>query len=145
MTDGLASIITTLERQKAAIERALSALREVDGIPTLGTRASASIAKPEPSERKGKKRSAAIRKRMQEAQRARWAKIKGGSEPEPEPVPEAPKAKRKISPEGMKRIIAATKKRWALKRAEGKAATKKTKAKKAGRKKAVPAGDVVPL
>ena len=145
MTDGLASIITTLERQKAAIERALSALREVDGIPTLGTRASASIAKPEPSERKGKKRSAAVRKRMQEAQRARWAKIKGGSEPEPEPVPEAPKAKRKISPEGMKRIIAATKKRWALKRAEGKAATKKTKAKKAGRKKAVPAGDVVPL
>ena len=145
MIDGLASIIKSLEQQKAAIERALSALREVDGIPTYGTKASASTAKTEVTTRKGKKRSAAVRKRMQEAQRTRWAKIKGESEPEPEPVPEAPKAKRKISPEGMKRIIAATKKRWALKRAEGKAATKKTKAKKAGRKKAGPAGDVVPL
>ena len=31
--------------------------------------------------------------------------------------PEAPKAKRKISAEGMKNIIAATKKRWKLKKA----------------------------
>src|SRR6266566_7262833 len=130
MTEQLASIITTLERQKAAIDRALMALREVDGVPAT---APASIAKSEVATRKGKKRSAAVRKRMQEAQRARWAKIKGESEPAQPATPEAPKAKRKISPEGRKRIVAALKKRWALKRAEAKAAPKKTK--KAGRKK----------
>jgi adenylate kinase len=107
---------------------------------------------PEPSVPNGtpKKRSAAVRKRMAEAQRAKWAKIKGESEPA---APEAPKAKRQISPEGMKRIIAATKKRWRLKRAQaGTAATpksvkkaapakaaKKAAPKKAAVKKAAPA------
>jgi hypothetical protein len=69
------------------------------------------------------------------AQKARWAKIKGEIEPlspaAPEPI------KRRISPEGMKRIIAATKKRWRLKRAADAAAlANKTVAKAA--KKAAP-------
>ena len=122
MTDGLAGIITLLEQRKTAIDRALMALREVGDTTAPGLTVPASIVKPEASARKGKKRSAAVRKRMKEAQRLRWAKIRGESEP----APEAPKAKRKISPEGMKRIIAATKKRWALKRAEAKAGLKKT-------------------
>jgi hypothetical protein len=99
---------------------------------------------------KKRKRSAAVRKRMAEAQKARWAKIKGESEPG---APEAPKAKRQISPEGMKRIIAATKKRWRLKRAQAATAAtptpvKKTAApakvaKKAAPKKAVRAAALV--
>jgi hypothetical protein len=63
-----------------AIDRALSALRDVDGVPAT---IPASIATAEPTGRKGKKRSAAVRKRMRQAQRARWAKLKGESEPAP--------------------------------------------------------------
>jgi hypothetical protein len=71
---------------------------------------------------------------MAEAQKARWAKIKGESEPA---APEAPKAKHHISPEGMQRIVAATKKRWRLQKATA-AATAKP-GKKAAAKTAAPA------
>jgi hypothetical protein len=120
MTEGFASIIAQLEQQKTAIERALTALREVEGIETPTPVASA----PEARTGTRKKFSAASRKKMALAQKARWAKIKGKSEPV-SATPEAPKAKRKISAEGLKRIIAATKKRWRLKRAADKAVAKK--------------------
>jgi len=68
------------------------------------------------------------------AQRKRWAKIRGESEP-PAPA-KAPKAKRRISEEGMKRIIAATKKRWRLQKAAAKAPAKKAVTKKTAVKKA---------
>ena len=45
----------------------------------------------------------------------------------------SPKPKRRISPEGMKRIIAATKKRWRLQKAAAKAASAKKVAPKAAR------------
>ena len=166
MTDGLTSIITLLEQRRTAIDRALVALREVEGVAEPGTAASTSTATVETSGRKGyklsaearermsqgqrkryahlhieslpatqvsaaivetsgrkgKKRTAAQRKRMAEAQRKRYADLRGESEPAVAPAPEAPKAKRKISAEGIKKIIAATKKRWALKRAGAKAA-----------------------
>jgi hypothetical protein len=143
MAAGLNGIITQLERQKTAIERALTALRGVEGIPAPATREggmtpagrrrlSAALKKRwaakkapevEPAAtlgapaRKGRKRSAAVRKRMKEAQRLRWASIRGESEPAASAMPEPPKAKRRISAEGMKRIVAATKKRWRLQRA----------------------------
>jgi hypothetical protein len=69
------------------------------------------------------------------AQKARYAKLKGESEPPTPATPEPPKVKRKISPEGMKRIIAATKRRWRLQKA--KAAEASAPAKKAAVKKAV--------
>jgi hypothetical protein len=122
MTEGLSGIIDQLERQKSAIERALMALREVAEVAALGTGTPTSVATPEPSDRKGKKRSAAVRRRMKEAQQLRWAKIKGDSEPPTPATPVAPKAKRQISAEGMKRIIAATKKRWRLQKAATKSA-----------------------
>jgi hypothetical protein len=72
MTDGLASIITLLEQRKTAIEKVLNTLREVsDDMPEW---VSASTAKPE---RVRKKRSAAVRKRMREAQLRRWQKVRG--------------------------------------------------------------------
>jgi hypothetical protein len=71
---------------------------------------------------------------MAEAQKARWAKIKGVAEAPSPATPEAPKPKRRISEEGLKRIIAATKKRWRLQ----KAAAKSALAKKAAGKKAAP-------
>ena len=129
MTEGFTGIIDQLERQKAAIERALAALREVD--PSVAARAEHAAATPEGPARKRRKRSAAVRKRMALAQKARWAKIKGEIEPPTPPAPEPSKPKRRISAEGMKRIIAATKKRWRLKRAaENAALVKKVAAKK---------------
>jgi hypothetical protein len=74
----------------------------------------------EPSPRKGRKMSAAARRRIAAAQKARWAKVRGESEPGPAKAT-APKSKRQISPEGLKRIIAATKKRWRLQRVAAKA------------------------
>ena len=68
-------------------------------------------------------------RKMAMAQKARWAKIKGESEPSA--PAKAPKAKRRISKEGMARIIAATKKRWRLQKAAA-------KAQAATAKKAVP-------
>jgi hypothetical protein len=98
---------------------------------------------PPLSEEKPKKgrrrRSAAVRKRMADGQKARWAKIKAESEPSSTPTPEAPKAKRQISEEGMKRIIAATKKRWRLQRAAAKSAPAKKAVKKAVKKSAAEA------
>jgi hypothetical protein len=84
---------------------------------------------------------------MAEAQKLRYAKLKGETQPPTPVTPEPPKVKRKISAEGMERIIAATKRRWAAKRAAeatapAKAAktvaVKKTAVKKAAAKKAVP-------
>jgi hypothetical protein len=74
LADGLTSIITQLERQKAAIDRALAALREMGDAPV-----------PEASA-------------------------------EGEPVAPATR-KRGMSPEGKKRLVAASKKRWAAKKA----------------------------
>ena len=68
---------------------------------------------------RGRRRiSAAARRRMALAQKARWAKFHAESG---SPAPEArkeKKPKRRISKEGLERIVAATKKRWALRRAE---------------------------
>jgi hypothetical protein len=54
------------------------------------------------------------RKRIAEAQRQRWAVLKGASEPA---MTQPPKRKRRLSPAGRAAILAALKKRWALKRA----------------------------
>ena len=139
MIEGLNGIIAQLERQKAAIERALAALREVD--PPATAAQADPAATPEAPARKRRKFSAAARRKMALGQKARWAKINGEVEPQPPAIAEAPKAKRRISPEGMKRIIAASKKRWRLQKAaatsgpEEKAVAKKSIAKKAAAKK----------
>jgi hypothetical protein len=84
----------------------------------------------EPAQRKGRRMSAAARRRIAAAQRLRWAKIRGESVPAAPPTTNA-KPKRTISPEGLKRIIAATKKRWRLQRA-----ATKTKVVRATKRKA---------
>ena len=85
-----------------------------------------------------KKRSAAVRRKMALAQKARWAKLKQVAEP-PQAVAAKPK-KRKLSAAGRKAISDATKKRWAAvkaaKQAEKPAVVKKAVGKKAAAKKA---------
>src|SRR5437870_13131843 len=63
--------------------------------------------------------SAASRRKMATAQKARWAGIKKSSEP---PQVAQPKKKRKMSAAGKAAIVAAVKKRWAAVRAAKKAA-----------------------
>jgi integrase len=122
MARGLSGIIDQLERQKTAIERALTALRQIEGIAAPATAAAVKLpATAEAPTRKRRKFSAASRRKMALAQKARWAKIKGEIEPPSPRTPEPPKPKRRISAEGMKRIIAATKKRWRLQKAAARA------------------------
>ena len=83
--------------------------------------------------------SIAARARMAAAQKKRWAAFHKGTTVAA--VPELPKAKRRISEEGLKRIIAATKKRWAAKRAAA-AKPEPVAAKKAAVRKA--AGKTAP-
>lgn len=102
----LAVAIEGYESQKAGIDQKIAELRAMlDGGPA------APAATPEAPTRKRRKFSAASRRKMAVAQKARWAKIKGESEPSA--PAEAPKKKRKLSRAGRAAIIAATKKRWA--------------------------------
>jgi hypothetical protein len=76
---------------------------------------------------------------MAAAQQARWAKVRGEAElPSSPATPKPTKQKRVLSEAGRKAISEATKKRWALKKAEAQkaqtAVTKKAAAKKRGAK-----------
>ena len=66
--------------------------------------------------------SAAGRRRIAEAQRARWAKLRKPPQPAVKAnsatSPSATRPKRKLSPAGRRRIIAAAKARWARVRAQ---------------------------
>lgn len=120
LLDGLTSIIAQLEKQKTAIERALAALREVEGIaPPVSAAVPAAPAT----------RKTTAKNRRSLGQKARWAAKKAA---EAAQVATHAKAERKggMTPEGRQRLAEATRKRWAAKRAGS--APKKT----VGRKKA---------
>jgi len=139
--DILAAAIEGFEARKRTIEDKIAEIRQMlTGGPTEQSLT------PEAPAGNRKKFSAAARKKMGLAQKARWARIKGESAPPA--VPAVPKAKRQISADGLKRIAAAQKKRWAAKKANiaeaqapvTKAPVKKTAAKKAAAKKVQAAG-----
>lgn len=113
MTDGLASIIAQLERQKTAIERALAALRDVDGRPADEPNVNT------PATRKGGMTPEG-KKRLIKALRKRWAAKKAAEQGSAGDASrkEAPaKRKSNFTPEGRKRLAEAMKRRWAVKRA----------------------------
>jgi hypothetical protein len=118
------------EQQKTHIDAKIAELRAL-----LPGGPAETAATPEAPTRKRKKFSAASRRKMALAQKARWAKIKGESKPSASAKP--PKAKRRFSKEGMARIIAATKKRWRLQKAAAKAKSTAKKAVPARKKAAV--------
>jgi hypothetical protein len=130
MTDGLKDIIKKLEHQRIAIERALAALREVDG-STVETPAAAPAVSA-PATRKGRRKGGMTpegRRRLSEALRKRWAAKRAGSVPSASATRPA-KRKGGMTPEGRKRLSEALKKRWAVKRAAS-----AVPGKRAGRKK----------
>jgi hypothetical protein len=120
----ITAAILGFQEQKRRIDTQIAELRAATpGGPTE------SAATPETGARKRKRFSAAARRKMALAQKARWAKIRGESESQSPAAPEAPKAKRRLSAHGRKAIIDATKKRWAAVNA-AKAQQEKPAAKK---------------
>lgn len=117
--DILTAAIEGFEAQKNHISLRIAELRQM-----MNGGGSEPAAAPGPLQRKRRKVSAAARGRMAEAQRKRWAGVRGETGPTPKAGKAvAKKAKRRLSPEGRKRIIEATKKRWAaFRKAQAKAA-----------------------
>jgi hypothetical protein len=110
----IAAAIDGFEEQKRHIDSKIADLRAMlpGGSPTTNST-------PE-APRKRKRFSAAARQRMKEAQRRRWAKIRGEAAPASKAT-EPAKPKRRLSKAGRARIVAALKKRWAAKKAAAKA------------------------
>ena len=114
----ITAAIAGFEQQKQQIEAQIAKLRSM--LPRAHALAATSEAnKPRP------RHSTAARK-IALAQTGRRAKIHLLSGPLATTSVKESKPKRRISEEGLKRIIAATKKRWALKRAEAAKAAKTT-------------------
>jgi hypothetical protein len=112
----IAAAIAGFEAQKHSIDAQIAELRGM-----VGGRGTSSAETPsETGERKRKKFSLAARRKMAAAQKARWKKIKQGSEPT-EAATAKPK-KRKMSAAGRRAISIATKKRWAAIKAAKKVA-----------------------
>ena len=108
LTDAdLAAVVVGLELQRERIDARIAEIRQA-----LDGRTAATV--PTEDEKPRKKRSAAVRRRMALAQRARFAKLRQDSEP---PAPKPAKRKRKLSAAGRKAISEATKRRWAAVRA----------------------------
>jgi hypothetical protein len=124
----ITAAIQGFEFQKRQIDTKITELRAM-----LDGSSATSAATPEAPNKK-RKISAAARRRMAMGQKARWAKLKGETEPPAPATPEPVKPKRRISKAGLARIIAATKKRWAQVRAAK--AEQQQAARKAARKKA---------
>src|SRR5437588_6215005 len=106
------------EAQKAEIDSQIAELRSM-----LDGRHTNSAATPSETGRPRKKFSAATRRKMAAAQRARYSKLRQGSEPTQAASSKPAKRKRrKMSAAGKAAIAAAVKKRWAAIRAAKKAA-----------------------
>ena len=114
------SVISQLERQRNAIERALAALREIGDSAASPEEKRASS----PQKTRGRKRrmSAEGRARIGEATRKRWADKRAAESSAAQTTRKPSKKrggkKRQISPEGRARIAEAAKRMWAAKKAK---------------------------
>jgi len=113
----ISAAIVGFEHQKTLIDAQIAELRAM--LSNDGTASNAAtIGAPA---RKRRKLSAAARRKMALAQKARWAKLRGESKPAPAP---APKPKRKLSAARRAALIANLKKARRAKAAKAKAAKK---------------------
>jgi hypothetical protein len=108
--------IAGLELQKTQIDSQIAELRSI----LNRGRSEPAVTPSETGKGKRKKFSLASRKKMAAAQRARYAKLRGESEPTEAAITK-PK-KRKMSAAGRRAISIATKKRWAAIKAAKKTA-----------------------
>src|SRR5512146_3285655 len=108
-TEIITAAIEGFEAQKARIDEQIAELRGIlSGVSTGSNPATA------PSERRRRRISVAGKARIAEAQRKRWAALKGRSAASPETA----KPKRRLSAAGRKNIVDALRRRWAAKRAQ---------------------------
>jgi hypothetical protein len=143
MKNGIQEVIEKLEQQKTAIERALTALRGVEGFEAESSEpVETASAAPRKAVKKGGMTPEG-RRRLSEALRKRWAAKKAGTAPAPNarasatPAKSAAKTTAKapakkqggMTPEGRQRLSEALRKRWAAKRA-GQGGTAQTSTKK---------------
>jgi hypothetical protein len=110
------SIISKLEKQRSAIDRAISALREITGSPATG---------PDVAESKTKTKKRHLspegRKRIIEATKRRWAAKRTAEAGTPRRAAVPARSRRgKLSEAGRKRLALAMKKRWAAAKKAGK-------------------------
>ena len=125
----IVAAIEGFESQKRRIDSRIDELRQL----LNGDRTELATTSEAPARKR--KVSAAGRRRMAAAQKARWARIKAEAEPASSPAAAKPeRQKRKLSAAGRKAISEATKKRWAMKRAEAQKA-QSTVSRKAAAKK----------
>jgi hypothetical protein len=109
------NVISKLEKQRSAIDRAISALREVTG--SLATEPDAH-GKPQ---RKKRHLSPEGRSRIIEATKKRWAAKRKAQAGAPKGAAVSSRSRRgKLSDEGRKRLALAMKKRWAAAKKAGK-------------------------
>jgi hypothetical protein len=101
-----------VQRQVHKLDRAISVLKGLASISADGTRAA--------TMRPGRRMSAAARRRIAQAQKARWAKWRKQSKPTTSPRMVAPK--RTMSLAARRRIAAAQRARWAKFRQQAKKA-----------------------
>jgi hypothetical protein len=123
MADGLNGIIAQLERQKAAIDRALAALRNLEGTETPAAAPPSSG----PAKRKGGMTPAG-RKRLSAALRKRWAARKAAEGAPAAAPPDTAPRKGGMTPEGRQRLADAMRRRWAVKRTAAQARKRGRKA-----------------
>jgi hypothetical protein len=114
-TEIISAAIDGFEAQKRRIDEQIGELR------AMLTGSTETAATPEATRGKRKKFSAASRRKMALAQKARWAKIKG----EAEPQAPTPKPKRKLSAAAKAKLAANLKKARAAKAAKAKSAATK--------------------
>ena len=108
--------ISQLEKQRSAIDRALSALREVTGAAAAS---SAGNGIPQ-GKRKKRHLSPEGRQRIIEAIRRRWAAQRAGQPASKKAAGSSRMRRGKLSEEGRKRLVLAMKKRWAAAKKAGK-------------------------
>jgi hypothetical protein len=127
LTEGLTSIIAHLERQKTAVERALTALREVEVVEPAAAAPTPAITEPATRKSTG-------RNRRSLAQKKRWASKRAAEAATPPVSTMAAPRKGGMTEDGRRRLAEAMKRRWAVKRAAS--AVKKTARKQRAAKKA---------
>ncbi|MGE5138249.1 MAG: hypothetical protein ACM3JD_02200 [Rudaea sp.] len=110
----LADIIRRLEQQKAAIDRALTALCQIGG---SADSSSAAPSEPEPAIIQKRGITPAGRKKLSEALRRRWAEKRASQAREEQAEKYAQAAQKRRATLARKRMSEAMKQRWAAKRA----------------------------
>src|ERR1041384_7134365 len=102
--------IAGFQQQRTQIEEHIARLKGM----LSGRRTSASLTASGELVHRRRKVSAAARHRMSEAQKSRWAKVRGETTGSPRSKAQAAKPERRLSEAGRRAIIAATKRRWRL-------------------------------